>query len=160
MGIQTAAYLFACILFILSLGGLSSQESAKRGVLFGIIGMIIAVLATILGEGVNGHIYIIVAIAIASVIGIIVARKVEMTSMPQLIAILHSFVGLAAVLVGFGSYLDPETHMLPAVEQNIHLVEVFIGVFIGAITLTGSIIAWGKLDGKIRSKPFNGFELF
>lgn len=153
MGIQTAAYLFACILFILSLGGLSSQESAKRGVLFGIIGMIIAVLATILGEGVNGHIYIIVAIAIASVIGIIVARKVEMTSMPQLIAILHSFVGLAAVLVGFGSYLDPETHMLPAVEQNIHLVEVFIGVFIGAITLTGSIIAWGKLDGKIRSKP-------
>lgn len=153
MGIQTAAYLFACILFILSLGGLSSQESAKRGVLFGIIGMVIAVLATVLGDGVQGHIYIIIAIAIASVIGIIVARKVEMTAMPQLIAILHSFVGLAAVLVGFGSYLDPETHQLPAVEQNIHLVEVFMGVFIGAVTFTGSIIAWGKLEGKIRSKP-------
>jgi H+-translocating NAD(P) transhydrogenase subunit beta len=151
--IQTAAYLFASILFILSLGGLSSQESAKRGVFYGIIGMIIAVLATVLGDKVEGHIYIIVAIAIASVIGIIVARKVEMTAMPQLVAILHSFVGLAAVLVGFGSYLDPETHLLEGVDHNIHLVEVFIGVFIGAITFTGSIIAWGKLDGKIRSKP-------
>ncbi|MDD3772623.1 MAG: Re/Si-specific NAD(P)(+) transhydrogenase subunit beta [Weeksellaceae bacterium] len=151
--IQVAAYLFASILFILSLGGLSSQESAKRGVLFGIIGMIIAVLATVLGSDVHGHIYIIIAIAIASVIGIMVARKVEMTAMPQLVAILHSFVGLAAVLVGFGSYLDPRTHELAATEQIIHLVEVFIGVFIGAITFTGSIVAWGKLDGKIRSKP-------
>lgn len=151
--IQVAAYLFASILFILSLGGLSSQESAKRGVLFGIIGMIIAVLATVFGSDVHGHIYIIIAIAIASVIGIMVARKVEMTAMPQLVAILHSFVGLAAVLVGFGSYLDPRTHELAATEQIIHLVEVFIGVFIGAITFTGSIIAWGKLDGKIRSKP-------
>ncbi|MDX9704608.1 MAG: Re/Si-specific NAD(P)(+) transhydrogenase subunit beta [Weeksellaceae bacterium] len=151
--IQVAAYLFASILFILSLGGLSSQESAKRGVLFGIIGMIIAVLATVFGSDVHGHIYIIIAIAIASVIGIMVARKVEMTAMPQLVAILHSFVGLAAVLVGFGSYLDPRTHELAATEQIIHLVEVFIGVFIGAITFTGSIVAWGKLDGKIRSKP-------
>src|SRR5690554_2390986 len=112
--IQVAAYLFASILFILSLGGLSSQESAKRGVLFGIIGMIIAVLATVFGSDVHGHIYIIIAIAIASVIGIMVARKVEMTAMPQLVAILHSFVGLAAVLVGFGSYLDPRTHELAA----------------------------------------------
>jgi len=151
--IQTAAYLFASILFILSLGGLSSQESAKRGVFYGIIGMAIAILSTVLGEGTQGYIYIIVAIAIASVIGIIVARKVEMTSMPQLVAILHSFVGLAAVLVGFGSYLDPETHGLPGAEHTIHLVEVYIGVFIGSITFTGSIIAWGKLDGKIRSKP-------
>ncbi len=154
-GIQTAAYLFASILFILSLGGLSSQESAKRGVLFGIVGMVIAVLATVLGvdNGSNGYVYIIVAIAIASVIGIMVARKVEMTSMPQLVAILHSFVGLAAVLVGFGSYIDPSTHDLPATEHTIHLVEVFIGIFIGALTFTGSIIAWGKLDGKVRSKP-------
>lgn len=152
-GIQTAAYLFAAILFILSLGGLSSQESAKRGVFYGIIGMAIAILATVLGKGVEGHIYIIVAILIASVIGIIVARKVEMTSMPQLVAILHSFVGLAAVLVGFGSYLDVDTQKLVGTEHTIHLVEVFIGVFIGAITFTGSIIAWGKLDGKIRSKP-------
>jgi len=151
--IQTAAYLFASILFILSLGGLSSQESAKRGVYYGILGMIIAILSTVLGENVHGHIYIIIAIAIASIIGIVLARKVEMTSMPQLVAILHSFVGLAAVLVGFGSYLDPHTQALEGVDRNIHLVEVFIGVFIGAITFTGSVVAWGKLEGKIRSKP-------
>jgi NAD(P) transhydrogenase subunit beta len=151
--IQIAAYLFASILFILSLGGLSSQESAKRGVFYGIVGMAIAILSTVLGENVEGHIYIIIAIALASIIGIIVARKVEMTSMPQLVAILHSFVGLAAVLVGFGSYLDPHTQALTGAEHNIHLVEVYIGVFIGAITFTGSIIAWGKLEGRIRSKP-------
>jgi NAD(P) transhydrogenase subunit beta len=151
--VQTAAYLFASILFILSLGGLSSQESAKRGVLYGMAGMAIAILSTVLGEGVQGYTYIIIAVVIASLIGIIVARKVEMTSMPQLVAILHSFVGLAAVLVGFGSYLDPHTQTLSGTEHTIHLVEVFIGVFIGAITFTGSIIAWGKLDGKIRSKP-------
>jgi NAD(P) transhydrogenase subunit beta len=150
--IQTAAYLFASILFILSLGGLSSQESAKRGVFYGIIGMAIAILATVLGEGVAGQVYIIIAISIASVIGLMLARKVEMTSMPQLVAILHSFVGLAAVLVGYGSYLDPKTHTLTGAAHNIHLVEVFIGVFIGAITFTGSIIAWGKLEGKIGSK--------
>jgi len=159
-GIQTAAYLFASVLFILSLGGLSSQESAKRGVMYGIVGMAIAILSTVLGGGVNGHIYIIIALAIASVIGIIVARKVEMTSMPQLVAILHSFVGLAAVLVGFGSYFEyfpigdiTATASLHGSELTIHLVEVFIGIFIGAITFTGSIIAWGKLDGKIMSKP-------
>jgi NAD(P) transhydrogenase subunit beta len=159
--IQTAAYLFASILFILSLSGLSSQESAKRGVLYGIVGMIVAILATVLGAGVEGHVYIIAAIAIASVIGIMVARKVEMTAMPQLVAILHSFVGLAAVLVGFGSYLDPETQQLTGAEHTIHLVEVFAGVFIGAITFTGSIIAWGKLDGKVPSKPwsFSGLQI-
>lgn len=153
IGIQTAAYLLSSILFILSLGGLSSQESAKRGVFYGIIGMAIAILATVLGQGVEGHAYIIAAIAVASVIGVLLARKVEMTSMPQLVAILHSFVGLAAVLVGFGSYLDPKTHTLTPTEHTIHLVEVFIGVFIGAITFTGSIVAWGKLEGKVRSKP-------
>ncbi len=153
IGIQTAAYLFASILFILSLGGLSSQESAKRGVLYGIVGMIIAILATVLGSGVSGHVYIVAAIAVASVIGILLAAKVEMTSMPQLVAILHSFVGLAAVLVGFGSYLDPRTHELPSTEHTIHLVEVYIGIFIGAVTFTGSVVAWGKLEGKIRSKP-------
>jgi len=153
--IQTAAYLFASILFILSLGSLSSQESAKRGVFYGIIGMAIAILATVFGEGVAGQIYIVVAIAIASVIGLLLARKVEMTSMPQLVAILHSFVGLAAVLVGFGSYLDPKTHTLTGAAHTIHLVEVFVGIFIGAITFTGSIIAWGKLDGKVPSKPWS-----
>ena len=153
--IQTAAYLFASILFILSLGSLSSQESAKRGVFYGIIGMAIAILATVFGQGVAGQIYIVVAIAIASVIGLLLARKVEMTSMPQLVAILHSFVGLAAVLVGFGSYLDPKTHTLTGAAHTIHLVEVFVGIFIGAITFTGSIIAWGKLDGKVPSKPWS-----
>jgi H+-translocating NAD(P) transhydrogenase subunit beta len=151
--IQIAAYLFASILFILSLGSLSSQESAKRGVFYGIVGMLIAVLATVLGQGVQGHVYIISAIAVASVIGVLLARRVEMTSMPQLVAILHSFVGLAAVLVGFGSYLDPKTHLLYSTEHTIHLVEVFVGIFIGALTFTGSIIAWGKLEGKVRSKP-------
>ncbi|GIK69559.1 MAG: NAD(P) transhydrogenase subunit beta [Bacteroidota bacterium] len=151
--IQIAAYLFASILFILSLGGLSSQESAKRGVFYGIVGMFIAIIATVLGKEVAGHIYIIAAIAVASVIGILLARKVEMTSMPQLVAILHSFVGLAAVLVGFGSYLDPSIQTITGAEHTIHLVEVYIGIFIGAITFTGSIIAWGKLEGKIRSKP-------
>lgn len=153
--IQTAAYLFASILFILSLGGLSSQESAKRGVLYGIVGMIVAIIATVLGQGVAGHVYIIGAIAVASVIGLMLARKVEMTSMPQLVAILHSFVGLAAVLVGYGSYLDPKSHELIGAAHIIHLVEVFIGIFIGAITFTGSIIAWGKLDGKVPSKPWS-----
>ncbi len=153
--IQTAAYLFASILFILSLGGLSSQESAKRGVYYGIIGMIVAIIATVLGQGVSGHVYIISAIAVASLIGLMLARKVEMTAMPQLVAILHSFVGLAAVLVGFGSYLDPKSHELVGAAHIIHLVEVFIGIFIGAITFTGSIIAWGKLDGKVPSKPWS-----
>lgn len=153
--IQTAAYLFASILFILSLGGLSSQESAKRGVFYGIVGMIVAILATVLGQGVAGHVYIIIAIAIASLIGLMLARKVEMTAMPQLVAILHSFVGLAAVLVGFGSYLDPKSHELVGAAHSIHLVEVFVGIFIGAITFTGSIIAWGKLDGKVPSKPWS-----
>jgi len=159
--IQTAAYLFASILFILSLSGLSSQESAKRGVLYGIVGMAVAIIATVMGQGIAGHIYIIAAIAVASVIGLMLARKVEMTAMPQLVAILHSFVGLAAVLVGFGSYLDPKTHQLNHTEHMIHLVEVFVGVFIGAITFTGSIIAWGKLDGKVPSKPwsFKGLQL-
>lgn len=153
--IQIVAYLFASILFIYSLGGLSSQESAKRGVWYGILGMVIAILATVLGENMKGgYIYIIAAIGIASVIGIVLARKVEMTSMPQLVAILHSFVGLAAVLVGFGSYLDTEhTKLLSKTEHVIHVVEVYLGVFIGAITFTGSIVAWGKLEGKIRSKP-------
>jgi len=150
--LQIASYLFASILFILSLGGLSSQESAKKGVLYGILGMIIAVVSTVLGEGVEGYTYILAAIAVASVIGIMMARKVEMTSMPELVAILHSFVGLAAVLVGFGSYLDPTTSLLTGAEHVIHLVEIFIGVFIGAITFTGSVVAWGKLRGSINSK--------
>lgn len=152
-GLQTASYIGASILFILSLGGLSSQESAKRGNYFGIIGMAIAILATALGESTEGHAYLIAVMAIASVIGVVLAKKVEMTSMPQLVAILHSFVGLAAVLVGFGSYLDPHTANLEGAAHSIHLTEVYLGIFIGALTFTGSVIAWGKLQGKIKSNP-------
>lgn len=155
--IQIAAYLFASILFIYSLGGLSSQESAKRGVMYGIVGMIIAMLATVLGPKMQqgAYVYIIASVSVASFIGLALARKVEMTSMPQLVAILHSFVGLAAVLVGFGSYLE-ETGKTPDITEEghvkhvIHLVEVYLGVFIGAITFTGSIIAWAKLQEKIK----------
>jgi NAD(P) transhydrogenase subunit beta len=155
--IQIAAYLFASILFIYSLGGLSSQESAKRGVMYGIVGMIIAMLATVLGPKMQqgAYVYIIASVSVASFIGLALARKVEMTAMPQLVAILHSFVGLAAVLVGFGSYLE-ETGKIPDLTEEghvkhvIHLVEVYLGVFIGAITFTGSIIAWAKLQEKIK----------
>ena len=152
-GLQTVSYIAASILFILSLGGLASQESAKRGNYFGVIGMVIAILATALGESTQGHAILIIIMAIASVVGIVVAMKVEMTSMPELVAILHSFVGLAAVLVGYGSYLAPETASLEGANHSIHLVEVFIGIYIGAVTFTGSIIAWGKLRGKIKSNP-------
>jgi NAD(P) transhydrogenase subunit beta len=152
-GLQTVSYIAASVLFILSLGGLSSQESAKRGNYYGIIGMFIAIIATALGERTQGHAYLLAAMTIASFIGIYLARKVEMTSMPQLVAILHSFVGLAAVLVGFGSYLDPHTQTLQGAAHSIHLVEVYLGIFIGALTFTGSVIAWGKLQGKIKSNP-------
>jgi NAD(P) transhydrogenase subunit beta len=152
-GLQTVSYIASSILFILSLGGLSNQESAKRGNLFGIIGMLIAIVATALGESTQGHMILIGVMIIASVIGIVVAQKVEMTSMPQLVAILHSFVGLAAVLVGFGSYLDEHTQTLTGAAHSIHLVEVYLGIFIGALTFTGSIVAWGKLQGTIKSNP-------
>lgn len=152
-GLQTASYIAASILFILSLGGLSSQESAKRGNYFGIIGMFLAITATALGESTEGHAYLITVMAIASFIGIVLAKKVEMTSMPQLVAILHSFVGLAAVLVGFGSYLDPNGSNLEGAAHSIHLTEIYLGIFIGALTFTGSVIAWGKLQGKIKSNP-------
>jgi NAD(P) transhydrogenase subunit beta len=153
--IQTAAYLYASVLFILSLSGLSSQDSAKRGVFYGIVGMVIAIAATLFGSGVEGKVYIVVAIAVASVIGIFIARKVQMTTMPQLIALLHSFVGLAAVLVGFGSFIDSASSTSDSSTHLVHSIEVFIGVFIGMITFTGSLIAWGKLDGKVSSKPWN-----
>lgn len=151
--IQVAAYLVAAICFILSLSGLSAQETAKRGVIFGIIGMIIALTFTLLGPDIKGLEYMLAAFLVAAFIGIMVARRVQMTAMPQLIALLHSFVGLAAVLVGFGSYLEEKNWLLEGVEKNIHLIEVYVGVFIGALTFTGSVIAWGKLDAKITSKP-------
>jgi len=146
-----AVYLAAGILFILSLGGLSTQESARRGNLFGVVGMILAVAVTALARV---HDYGILAIAagVGCVIGSVLALRVEMTSMPELVAILHSFVGLSATLVGFGTYLSPG----PAAgggEYVLHSLEVFIGVFVGTFTFTGSVVAFGKLRGTLASKP-------
>ncbi|WP_074024194.1 Re/Si-specific NAD(P)(+) transhydrogenase subunit beta [Xenorhabdus eapokensis] len=151
-GIVTAAYIVAAILFIFSLAGLSRHESARRGNIFGIVGMAIALVATILGPDTGKTGWIILAMVIGAVIGIRLAKKVEMTEMPELVAILHSFVGLAAVLVGFNSFITHDI-FASSIMVNIHLTEVFLGIFIGAVTFTGSIVAFGKLRGKISSKP-------
>ncbi len=148
----TIAYLAAGILFIFSLGGLSAQESARRGNVFGMLGMLIAVLVTAFGPRVDSYAVLTGALVIGGVIGATLASRVEMTSMPQLVAILHSFVGAAAVLVGVATALN-HTTLLTGVEARIHEVEIFIGVFVGAVTFTGSVIAYGKLQGLIGSKP-------
>ena len=150
--IVTAIYIAASVLFILSLGGLSNQESAKRAVWFGIVGMALAVFATIFGPQVTSYEWLVPMIAVGAVIGAVVARRVEMTGMPQLVAALHSFVGLAAVFIGINSELSPPTGLVGA-EVIIHEVEIFLGVFIGAVTTTGSVIAFGKLSGVIDGKP-------
>jgi len=150
-GLITAAYLLAALLFIFSLSGLSKQETAETGNLYGMIGMSIALIATLADPRVSNVIVIFVTMAIGAVIGLRLANKVEMTQMPELVAILHSFVGLAAVLVGFNSYFDMNNHPLTAIAMNIHLTEVFLGVFIGAVTFTGSIVAFAKLRGLISS---------
>ncbi|GAM60118.1 NAD(P) transhydrogenase subunit beta [Vibrio ishigakensis] len=153
-GLVQAAYIVAAVFFILSLAGLSKQESARSGNYYGIIGMAIALIATIFGPHSEGIVWIVIAMVIGGGIGIHYAKKVEMTEMPELVAILHSFVGMAAVLVGYNSLLDaPEaaTHA----EHVIHLVEVYLGVFIGAVTFTGSVVAFGKLRGIISSSPLN-----
>ncbi|XBS68190.1 Re/Si-specific NAD(P)(+) transhydrogenase subunit beta [Acerihabitans sp. KWT182] len=151
-GLVTAAYIVAAILFIFSLAGLSKHETSKQGNLFGVCGMAIALLATIAGPHAGNIGWIIIAMVIGGCIGVYLARKVEMTEMPELVAILHSFVGLAAVLVGYNSYLS-HGEILDPVMINIHLTEVFLGIFIGAVTFTGSIVAFGKLRGKISSRP-------
>jgi len=170
-GFTTAAYVVAAVLFILSLGGLSGQESAKRAVWYGIVGMALAVLATLIGPGSGLWLLSVILIAGGGLIGYYVAQRVQMTEMPQLVAAMHSLVGLAAVFVGFNAYIEmgrvlamsPEerealegfaailAHKTP-VEQSILRVEVFLGVFIGAVTFTGSVIAFGKLAGKVTSK--------
>ncbi len=152
--IVIAAYIGASILFILSLGGLSHQETARRGNLYGIAGMLLAIIATILSDSVTAYVILVIMMLVGGGIGSVLAKRVEMTAMPQLVAILHSFVGLAAVLVGMASYLDPNLHLSGA-EKIIHEVEIFIGVFIGAITFTGSVVAFGKLQGVIASQPLN-----
>ena len=150
--IVTAIYIAASVLFILSLGGLSNQESAKRAVWYGIVGMALAVGATIFGPQVEITPELILLIAVGSVIGLVVARRVEMTGMPQLVAALHTFVGAAAVFIGINSHIAPPAGLAGA-ELIIHEVEIFLGVFIGAVTTTGSIIAFGKLSGMLDGKP-------
>ena len=165
-GLITTAYIISAIFFILSLAGLSKQETAKKGNRFGVIGMIIALAATMINIDVQNIIYILIAMLIGSLIGVRLAVKVQMTEMPELVAVLHSFVGLAAVLVGYNSFLNIYNGHLPesTVLLNIEMVEIYLGIFIGAITFTGSIVAYGKLHGLINSKalslPFkNGLNL-
>ena len=174
-GITSAAYIAAAVLFILSLGGLSNQESAKRAVWYGIVGMALAMFATVFGPGVGNYIGIALMVCIGAYLGMVVARRVEMTEMPQLVAALHSFVGLAAVFIGLnadfelanvrqllasGGDLDTLTGFgkkladKDTVEIAILKIEVFLGVFIGAVTFTGSVVAFGKLAGKLSGTPF------
>ncbi|PMH43802.1 NAD(P) transhydrogenase subunit beta [Vibrio sp. 10N.286.49.B3] len=152
-GLVQAAYIVAAVLFIMSLAGLSKQETARSGNYYGIAGMAIALVATIFSPDSSGIAWIIVAMVIGGGIGIHYAKKVEMTEMPELVAILHSFVGMAAVLVGYNSYIDHGE--LTGALLNIHLVEVFLGVFIGAVTFTGSVVAFCKLRGLVPSSALN-----
>ena len=152
--LASVAYIAATILFILSLGGLSNPESSRRGNFYGIVGMTIAVLATVFGPRVTlaGIPYIVGALLVGGSIGLYAAKKVQMTQMPELVALMHSLVGLAACLVGFASYVDTSIVLVGA-EKTIHEVEIYIGILIGAVTFSGSVIAFGKLSGKIGGKP-------
>ncbi len=152
--LATMAYIAATILFILSLGGLSNPETARRGNLYGVVGMTIAVLATVFGPRVTaaGLPWIVGALAVGGAIGLYAAKKVQMTQMPELVAIMHSLVGLAACLVGFASYVDTSI-VFEGAEKAIHEVEIYLGILIGAVTFSGSVIAWGKLSAKIGGKP-------
>ncbi len=152
--LATVAYLGAAILFILSLGGLSNPETSRRGNLFGMVGMALAVLATVFGPRVStgGIAWIVAALVIGGGVGLFAARIVKMTQMPELVALMHSLVGLAACLVGFASYVDTSVQFQGA-EKVIHEVEIYVGILIGAVTFSGSLIAFGKLNGKIGGKP-------
>jgi NAD(P) transhydrogenase subunit beta len=154
--LSTVAYLGATILFILSLGGLSNPETSRRGNLFGMVGMAIAVFATVLGPQVapKGIAWIVGAMAVGGSVGLYAARVVKMTQMPELVALMHSLVGLAAMLVGFANYIDPAaTEHFKGAERTIHEGEIYLGVLIGAVTFSGSVIAFGKLSAKIGGKP-------
>jgi NAD(P) transhydrogenase subunit beta len=152
--LATVSYIGATILFILSLGGLSNPESSRRGNLYGMIGMTIAVLATVFGPRVTaaGYPWIIGAMVVGGAIGLYAAKVVKMTQMPELVALMHSLVGLAACLVGFASYIDTSAPLTGA-EKTIHELEIYIGILIGAVTFSGSLIAFGKLNGKIGGSP-------
>ena len=154
--LSTVSYIGATILFILSLGGLSNQESSRRGNLFGMIGMAIAVIATVFGPkvGASGYAWIVVAMLVGASIGLYAARTVQMTQMPELVALMHSMVGLAAMLVGFATFIDPEAAKeFTGAAKSIHEMEIYIGILIGAMTFSGSIIAFGKLSGRIGGNP-------
>jgi NAD(P) transhydrogenase subunit beta len=153
-GIISVSYIIATILFILALGGLSNQETARRGNWYGIIGMAIALIATVLGVVTQHYEYLLAALVIGGSIGLIAARRVQMTQMPELVAILHSLVGAAAVAVGFANFMDPgRLSHYAGVELTIHDIETYLGVLIGAVTFSGSVIAFGKLSGRIGGKP-------
>jgi H+-translocating NAD(P) transhydrogenase subunit beta len=154
--LATVSYIAAIILFILSLGGLSNPESSRRGNLYGMIGMAIAVLATIFGPRVTtGALgWIAIALVIGGALGLYLAKTVRMTQMPELVAFMHSLVGLVAMLVGYASFIDPSASAgMSSAEVSIHHIEIYIGVLIGAVTLSGSVIAFGKLSGRITGKP-------
>jgi len=151
-GLVIMSYVVASILFILSLSGLSNQETARRGNYYGMAGMAIAILATLLSDTVTSYVLLIIALLIGGFIGTKAALKVEMTQMPELVALMHSLVGMAAVLVGYANFID-DSNTLIGIEKTIHEIEIFIGIFIGAVTFSGSVIAFGKLCGKIDGKP-------
>ncbi|MEY3253235.1 MAG: transhydrogenase subunit beta [Pseudomonadota bacterium] len=153
--LATVAYIGAIILFIMSLGGLSNPETARRGNFLGMAGMALAVLATVLGPRVTaaGIPWIVGALVVGGAIGLYAAKKVQMTQMPELVALMHSLVGLAACLVGFASYVDTSTVFPTPVEKTIHEIEIYVGILIGAVTFSGSIMAFGKLSGRIGGKP-------
>jgi NAD(P) transhydrogenase subunit beta len=154
--LATVAYIGAVILFILSLGGLSNPETSRRGNLYGMIGMAIAVLATVFGPRVTpaGLAWIAIALVTGASIGLYLARTVLMTQMPELVAFMHSLVGLVAMLVGYASYIDPAASAgMSSAEMKIHEIEIYVGVLIGAVTLSGSVIAFGKLSARITGKP-------
>lgn len=151
-GMVTVSYIIATILFILALGGLSNQETARRGNWYGIIGMTIALLATVFGVVERHFEVLLIALLVGGAIGVILARRVQMTQMPELVAMLHSLVGLAAVAVGFASFMDPDKHFV-GIELTIHDIETYLGILIGAVTFSGSVMAFGKLSGRISGKP-------
>lgn len=151
-GLVIMSYVIASILFILSLSGLSHQETARRGNYFGMLGMSIAIVATLFSDAVDSYIVLIIALGVGGFIGTKAALKVEMTQMPELVALMHSLVGMAAVLVGYVSFMD-SSNGLEDVERTIHEVEIYIGIFIGAVTFSGSVIAFAKLCGKLDGKP-------
>jgi NAD(P) transhydrogenase subunit beta len=153
-GIATVSYIIATILFILALGGLSNQETARKGNWYGIVGMTIALIATVLSFVTQQYALLVGALVVGGAIGLWAARRVQMTQMPELVAILHSLVGIAAVAVGFANFMDPGRlgHYL-GVELTIHDIETYIGILIGAVTFSGSVIAFGKLSGRIGGKP-------